>query len=206
MGTIPSHAPTDAPCQLPQDDITWHEWHVPLACDHFTLQQVLDSNQHIAAEQDEVPLIVKLIENPDFEIPWVTIFNGAVNLHDHDCIHAVLGRGLLPKDEAFVIGFTMGSTNRTTALEQQLFALASKHLYPGPYKFSESDIQVFNDAVRLGMISACNPLNSVNFKELMSLPLREVRERVGVEVDLLRAYFQIEKRRYPDSMESQRLV
>jgi hypothetical protein len=56
------------------------------------------------------------------------------------------------------------------------------------------------------MISACNPLNSVNFKELMSLPLREVRERVGVEVDLLRAYFQIEKRRYPDSMESQRLV
>ena len=206
MGTTPTGTPPDGPCQLPQDNTTWREWHVPLACDHFTLLQVIESNQHIAAEQDEVPLIVKLVENPDFEIPWVTIFNGAVNLRNHDCIHAVLGRGLLPKDEAFVIGFTMGSTNRTTALEQRLFALASKHLYPGPYKFTESDIQVFNDAVRLGMISACTPLNRVNFEELMSLPLREVRECVDVEVDLLRAYFRIEKRRFPDSMESQRLL
>jgi hypothetical protein len=35
-------------------------------------------------------------------------------LEGHDCMHVILGRGLLNQDEAFVIGFTMGSARKIT--------------------------------------------------------------------------------------------
>ena len=57
--------------------------------------------------QEDVPLIIKLVENPKYFTS--KLFTGAVDLFTHDCIHVLLGRGLLPKDEAFVIGYTMGS-------------------------------------------------------------------------------------------------
>ena len=58
--------------------------------------------------QDSIPLIIKLVENPKYFTS--RLFTGAVNLFTHDCIHIVLDRGLLVKDEAFVIGYTMGSS------------------------------------------------------------------------------------------------
>lgn len=192
--------------QLPDESFTWREWHVPINNDNFTLRQVLQSAEHNQASQVDIPLIIKMIENPKFDLPWIEIFNGSVNLADHDCIHALLGRGMLPKDEAFVIGFTMGSTNRTTTLEQKLYSLAAKYLYPGPYKFSDDDIQVFKDAVHLGYISDCVSLNQVNFENYLDMSLKLARESLGLEIDLIKAYYEIEKKRYPDSIESQRLV
>ncbi len=191
---------------LPLANINWADWHVPLAEDTYTLQEVISSATSVAATQDEVPLIIKLIENPNFSIPGVTLFNGAVDLHDHDCIHAILGRGLLPKDEAFTIGFTMGSTNRVTSSEIRLYAFAAKFLYPGPYKFDDDDIAVFKDAVHLGFVSDCLPLNKIDFKNFYHLSLGEVRQAISLEVDLLLAYYRIEKKRYRQSRESQRLI
>ncbi len=191
---------------LPEKNTHWRDWHVPLAHDQFSLKQVLESAMHDQASQSDVPLIVQLIENPKFDLPWINIFNGAVNLADHDCIHALLGRGFLPKDEAFVIGFTMGSTNRTNTLEQKLYAWASKYLYPGPYKFSEEDTQIFKDAVHLGYISDCVALNTVNYSRYLNEPIKDIREKLGIETDLIESYFRIEKGRYPDSIASQRLL
>ena len=69
--------------------------------------------------QEDVPLIIKLVENPNYATS--KLFTGAVDLFTHDCIHALLGRGLLPKDEAFVIGFTMGSTKKMSRWRKSLF-------------------------------------------------------------------------------------
>lgn len=192
--------------KLPKLNCGWRNWHVPLAHDQFTLRETLSSAKGDKAEQVDIPLIVQLIENPKFDIPWINIFNGAVNLDDHDCIHVLLGRGFLPKDEAFVIGFTMGSTNRTTTLEQNLYALAAKYLYPGPYKFSDQDIEIFKDAVHLGYVSDCKPLNEVDYSKYMDNKIADIRTDLNIEIDLLAAYYRIEKRRYPDSVASQRLL
>lgn len=113
---------------------------------------------------------------------------------------------MLPKDEAFVIGFTMGSTNRVTATEEHLFALASKYFYPGPYKFTDDAIAVFKDAIRLGYISDCQPLSEIDYEQYMDLSLSDIRERIGLEVELLKAYYQIEKRRYPEDKASSRII
>ena len=184
----------------------WREWLVPIAEESATLRQLLADSAHLKAGQDAIPLIIQLVENPRFDIPGIELFNGAVDLHTHDCIHILLGRGMLPKDEAFVIGFTMGSSNRVSMTEEKLFAWVSKYLYPGPYRFGREDIEVFKDAVRLGYVSDCQPLAGVDYDRLMDMPLKEAREHIGIEADLLEAYYRIEKRRYPDDRASCRLV
>jgi len=186
--------------------IGWRDWIVPINEQSSTLRQILDSSAHLKAGQDDIPLIIQLVENPKFDIPGINLFNGAVDLATHDCIHVMLGRGMLPKDEAFVIGFTMGSTNRVTTTEEKLFCLAAKYLYPGPYKFSDEEIHVFQDAVRLGFVSDCEPLSEIDYKQYMDVPIGQIREKIGLEADLLKAYYQIEKRRYPNDIASQRVI
>ncbi len=184
---------------------SWRDWIVPLSEESMTLREILKASSHLRAGQDDIPLIIQLVENPKFDIPGIDLFNGAVDLHTHDCIHVLLGRGMLPKDEAFVIGFTMGSTNRVSSTEERLFSLAAKYLYPGPYKFSDEEIAVFKDATRLGFISDCEPLSEVDYAPYMDLPVGEIRRRIGLETDLLRAYYRIEKRRYPTDKASSRV-
>src|SRR5512132_4682412 len=97
---------------------TWREWRVPLSSGGQTLRAAQETLRPFGADQREIPLIIQLVENPKYDLPGIDIFPGATDLHTHDMIHIVLGRGLLPKDEAFVIGFTMGSTDRLGATEE----------------------------------------------------------------------------------------
>jgi len=112
----------------------------------------------------------------------------------------------MSKDEAFVLGFTMGSTNKLSATEEKIYAFVSQYLYPDVYQFDTEDIEVFKDAVRLGYICDCQPLDKVDYESLRDLSIEEARQKVGISSDLLRAYFSIEKKRYPNARESQRLV
>jgi hypothetical protein len=185
---------------------TWKTWHHPLSADQAIIEDVERDMRVVGAGQQEVPLLVQLIENPKYQIPGLELFHGAVDLETHDIIHILLGRGLLPKDEAFTIGFTMGSTYRVSALEETLFQFFAKNLYPKYYRFDEEDLEVFRDALRLGYISDCMPLDQLVCENLRSLTVAEGRARLGIETDLLRAYYQIERRRYPQSAASQRLL
>jgi hypothetical protein len=187
-------------------EVSWRDWIVPISEESRTLREILEESSHLRAGQDDIPLIIRLVENPKFDIPGVDLFNGAVDLHTHDCIHVLLGRGMLPKDEAFVIGFTMGSTNRVTSTEERLFSLAAKYLYPGPYKFSDEEIRIFKDATRLGFISDCEPLSEVDYSQFMDVSVGEIRKQIGLETDLLKAYYSIEKNRHPADKASGRII
>jgi len=186
--------------------IPYQDWHNPLYQDQLTLQEVYDSLSRVGAGQDEIPIMIQLVENPKFKIPGFTLFHGAVDLVQHDFIHIILGRGLLEMDEAFTIGFTMGSTNKVSTTEETLFSLIAQYLYPNVYPFGEQEIAVFKDAVRLGYISGCQALDEIDFKKYLGFPLGMIREKIGLEVSLLNAYYGIEKKRYPDSLASQRLL
>lgn len=184
----------------------WRKWHVPLSHGGTTLRAAHKSMSAIALKQRDVPLLVQLVENPRFDLPGVEIFSGATKLRTHDYLHILLGRGLLPKDEAFVIGFTMGSTNRVGAVEESLYTLIARYLYPKHYRFSDEDVAVYKDAVRLAYISDCKPLAEIRFAPMMDWPLLKIRKAVGLEEDLLRAYYNVEAKRYPKAVESQRLL
>lgn len=185
---------------------TWRDWLVPLSRSDLTLRAAHESLKPFAREQNDIPLLVQLVENPRFDLPGVEIFSGATDLRTHDGIHMLLGRGLLAKDEAFVLGFTMGSSNRVDAVEERLFSMIARYLYPGGYRFDDEDVAVYRDAVRLGHISDCRSLAQVDYARFIDRPLGEIRRELGIEEDLLRAYYAIEARRYPGSVASQRLL
>jgi len=50
----------------------------------------------IALDQESIPLIVQLVENPKWDIPGIEIFDGSTDLETHDFIHLLIGRGVLP--------------------------------------------------------------------------------------------------------------
>src|SRR5262245_53610248 len=83
-----------------------------------------------------IPWLVKLLENPKSPLA----FPGAIDLFGHDCIHILLGRGLLPQDEAFVIGFTMGSS-RCPRWQAAMFRWCAEQLYQGTFRFSHLDAE-----------------------------------------------------------------
>ena len=172
----------------------------------MTLREGLRRLMEIGNSQEEVPLIVRLMENPAFDMPPLSMFRGRVNLEQHDCIHLLLGRGTTLMDEAFTIGFTMGSTKRMSTSATDLFAAVAERIYPKAYRFPLPAVRVFRDAVHLASISNCRRLDAVDFKALMDLPLREIRERLGVEEELLTAYYRIEAARNPEIAACQRLV
>lgn len=179
-------------------------WHVPIWDDQITLQEAYDSLMSIGNPPTDVPLMIKLAENPDFKLGGIGFFKGRVTLKQHDFIHIVLGRGLQLIDEAFTIGFTMGSTNRVSTFEKKLFSFLAGKLYPKPYRFSRNGTQVFKDATHLGYVSDCEPLDTFDFKPHLSETLEEVRRKLNLETSLLNAYYQIEAKRYPKIRASQR--
>src|SRR5215510_7011102 len=191
---------------MANDKDAWKDWHIPFSREQMTLREAKANLAKLGAKQEEIPLMIQLVENPRYAIPGLTLFHGAVDLATHDSIHIVLGRGLLPKDEAFVIGFTMGSTDNVTTMEENLYALFSKHLYPKVYQFKDEEIRIFKDATKLGFISNCRPLDKINYTKYLDWKLRDIRQDIGLESDLILAYYRIEQRRYAKSKASQRLL
>ena len=182
------------------------EWHVSLCanCKCTTLREALSSMSEFKLDPTDVPLLIQLIENPKYNL--LGVFPGRAHLHTHDCIHVLLGRGLLVKDEAFVIGFTMGSSHRMTTLREKLFLFISRYLYPKAYKFNEDDSKVFKNGVHLAQIHPPLNLARIDFEQYLDLPLKEIRNKIGLDTPLIRAYYNGEKRTYPGIKECQRLV
>ena len=177
------------------------DWHHPLSKGQTSLYRVLDSMQEFKLKQEDIPLVVKLTENPDYVTS--KIFTGAVDLFTHDCVHALLGRGLLVKDEAFVIGYTMGSGKKMKRWRRNLFLWVTKYLYPDGYKFTEEERYIFYSGVMAG--SQCSTdLSKVDFNEVLDYKVQAVREKLGIDKDLLKCYYCTEKKLFKDK-ESQRL-
>ncbi len=179
---------------------------IPLHDGQVTLREGMARLMAIGNPQSEVPWIVRIMENPVFDVPPLSMFRGRVTLEQHDCIHLLLGRGTTLMDEAFTIGFTMGSTKRMSTAALELFGKVAGRLYPKAYRFPPAAVQVFHDAVHLASISGCEPLDHADFLALMDLPLREIRRRLGVEENLLQTYYELEATRNPGISACRRLV
>lgn len=171
------------------------------AGDNYTLESLLREMSPFSLDQSDVPLIIKLVENPKYDIG---LFAGYVDLFAHDCIHVVLGRGLAVKDEAFVIGYTMGTTKRMARWRRNLFMFCAKRLYPKGYKFGEDERLIFYNAVMAG--SKCpSDLSKVDFRHLLGCPPRRIRTILGIDSGILKSCYLLERNFCPESYESQRI-
>lgn len=181
---------------LPINQDSWTPW---LYDERRTLGELYASLPGDTATS--VPWYVKLLENPRSPVALA----GAVDLFTHDCIHLVLGRGLLPQDEAFVIGFTMGTSARCPTWHARLLGFCARFLYGSSYRFSDLDHEVFHYAVAAGRTSEVLPLAGVDFATLRDQPLARVRDKVGLNRGLLDEIYRGERLRWPHTLASRRL-
>lgn len=105
-----------------------------------------------------------------------------------------------------MIGFTMGSSGTRSSAEESAFCTVARHLYPGVYRFDDEDIAVFKDALRLAQIVRPAVLDSFDFQPWMNRPLKDLRHHVGLDTDLITAYYRCEQKRYPADPASRRLL
>jgi hypothetical protein len=178
---------------------SWKDWNPGLDNDGITLGEMVSGLPGNNPEQ--INDIVKIFENPESPLA----FPGAISLPRHDCVHIVLGRGLLAQDEAFVIGFTMGTSKELSALEGWLFSLITKYLYPHPYKFNDKHLKVLKLGIETGKDSPCTQIYKFPFEEMMDEKLGEIRKMLGIDKNSLKDAYRMEKALIPDSKESLRL-
>lgn len=141
------------------------------------------------SHQEEIPWIVKFFENPasPFALP------GRIYLHDHDCLHILLNRGTHNRDEAFVIGFTMGNDMQIKPFHVQIFKFVSRFLYPPIYRFNRKDLKIFDLGFMYGKRLKVKNLNQLDFSIYYSMTIQELRQSLDISVDELASLEQFEQ-------------
>jgi hypothetical protein len=177
----------------------WKDWVPGLNNGEKLLGKVIKSMP--ANESTDISGIVRLFENPASPIA----LPGAVSLERHDCIHVMLGRGLLPQDEAFVIGFTMGTSKYISGFAESLFKKAAKYLYPHPYKFSDAHLVAFELGMKYGKASKANEIYEFPFEHFKDEKIGKLRKKLGINISELKKIYAVEKILLPNSKESKRL-
>lgn len=179
--------------------LLWNEWNPGLDNDHLSLGEVWGSLPAIAA--DKVPLIIRLFENPKSPIA----FPGAIDLEAHDAIHAVLGRGLMVQDEAFVIGFTMGAARKFKPWHGSVFTWITRYLYRKPYQFSHQDLISYRLGMWEGRSQGVEDIHLFDFTAHKDRSLKDLRKDLKIDRNRLYSVYAYEKILVPDTQASQRL-
>ena len=177
----------------------WKEWNPGLDNGNMTLREVQKTLPGNPAQ--EISALVRLFENPKSPIA----LTGAVNLERHDCIHIVLGRGLLNQDEAFVIGFTMGTSKDLSEMEAAIFKSVAKYLYPKNYKFGKTDLLAYELGLETGRKSITEKIYEFPFEDHWDWNLNDLRKLLNIDVPALKAIYRKEKEIIPGTRASKRI-
>ena len=129
--------------------------------------------------EPKIPFVIWLLENPNS----LLALPGKISLRHHDYIHILLGRGISPKDEAFVIGFTMGNDLKTNKLHLFIYKVFAKFLYPYPYNFSAVDLINFNLGFMYGRRIKVKQINEINFEIYQNETIGFLRSLFGINTD-----------------------
>lgn len=187
-----------ATANIETDD--WRDWNPGLDNHELTLRTVYDTLP--GSGPDEVDQMERLLNNPasPYALPRT------LRLRHHNCLHILLGRGLLNQDEAFVIGYTMGTARKRSGDEQvQLFRLAAKLLYKPPYHMTDNDLTAFDLAFELGNKSDHRHIYRFDFDGAMELDIGDIRKELGIDAKALKAAFREERLLLPGNKASERL-
>lgn len=125
------------------------------------------------------PFWVKFAENPKYSFlnRNILFIPGAVNEVTHDIIHLILGRGFYPEDEAFVVGFTFGSTQKWGILANLVYKVVAKYLYPEEYKFNKNQLKILEMATKAGKETSLIDLSTLLPSKVKHMTIKELRNK-----------------------------
>ena len=144
--------------------------------DKMTLRDACDMVEK--SDPKKIHFLVRFFENPSSRFA----LRGAVDLDNHDCIHMMLGKGFKLNDEAFVIGFTMGSAG-ANKLHVAIYKFVSRFLYPKIYSFKKPHLKIFDEAYKMGKESKAQEIHKFPFEDHMDKPLGKLRKMLGLELN-----------------------
>jgi hypothetical protein len=144
--------------------------------DSMTLQEAVASLGGFS--ETDVPWQIWLFENPESPIA----LPGKISLFNHDCLHALLSRGISNEDEAFIIGFTMGNDRSTHWVHIIIFKLISLYFYPVKYRFTWDQMKSFDLGYRLGKLNPIKNLNSLSFPLHANKTVAHVRQLLRIDI------------------------
>ena len=127
-------------------------------------------------EPSTIHWLVWLLENPKSPIS----LTGAIDLYNHDIIHILLDRGMLNRDEAMVIGFTMGNSETTSSWVRWLFEFCARYLYPVSYRFNEYDLLEFERGFAYGYTRSRRNIHLAKFD--VKRDIEEIRKEWGIKL------------------------
>jgi hypothetical protein len=136
----------------------------------------------LSDNETKIPFVIWLLENPNSPLA----LPGKISLLHHDYIHLLLGRGLSPEDEAFVIGFTMGNDLKTNQLHLFIYKFFSKFIYPYPYKFSNLDFQIFDLGFIYGRTIKTKQIHETDFEIYQDQTIESFRKIFGINKDKIK--------------------
>lgn len=151
----------------------WHTY--PEHLDSFSLQQAYETLE--GDPPSKIPLMVWLLENPESPVA----LPGCIDLYGHDCIHLLLRQGFTSKNEAYVVGFTMGNDVRTNRLHLMIFKFAARVLYPEKYRLDAAEIEYFERGFELGQKIRVKNLNRISFSQWQAKTLKDIRTEIGLD-------------------------
>lgn len=177
----------------------YRDWNPGIENGNDTLISVL--NTLPGSDSIDISWYVKIIENPKspFSLP------GAICLESHDCIHALLGRGLLNQDEAFVIGYTMGNATSLKNWHVALYKYYASNIFPKIYRFGERELIAFDLGIVYGKTRRTKNIHQVNFDLYKNKTMGEIRAIFDINLDILRHNRYIERTLFKNSKASKRL-
>ncbi|WP_019507716.1 hypothetical protein [Pleurocapsa sp. PCC 7319] len=126
----------------------------------------------------DIPRIIRLFENPQSPIA----LPGKISLHNHDCLHILLGRGVTSQDEAFVIGFTMGNDSKTKLWHIKIFKFLSRFIYPSKYRFTLQEMKIFDLGFKSGRNLPIRNINQVNFTTFYDCKINYLRSLFSIDI------------------------
>lgn len=178
---------------------SWLAWFPGLFSEAESVRSLVESMPRSPAAA--IPWIVKVFENPS---SWLR-FRGAIDLEDHDVLHVLLGRGLQDQDEAFVIGFAMGTSKRVSRIERWLFRFVISRLYPEPYRIPGHLLPAFEIGVQCGLATGCNQMYKQDLSAVLGLGLDQARQKLEIDHHVLLEHFELERQAIPSTVASVRL-
>ena len=163
------------------------DWNPSLDNGNISLQRVLDTLP--GNSPAEISVLVQVLENPrsPFSLP------GAVTLEVHDCVHALVGRGLLKQDEAFVIGYTMGNAKRLKYWHINLYKYYATYIFPKEYRFGKVQLIAFDLGLTYGMTRRTKDIHKVDLTEYKDKSMSELRAKYDINLDILKKLRYAEK-------------
>jgi len=181
------------------DTDLWLAWYPGLECSESLVEEILESLPKV--ESKKLPWIVRAFENPE---SWLR-FRGAMSLENHDILHVLLGRGLQDQDEAFVLGFAMGTARRYSYVEHHVFRWLLSKVYPEPYRIPEFVLPAFDLGLECGRQTGRRNLYRESLRHLKNLPVGQARDSCDIDVGILRKFYHEERKRIPFTVASIRL-